>query len=228
MWHTEGLTENIAFVGLYYWEWKKGLSGGNMRFRQHDLPAKSYGSEEWSTFEVECGENGKGKAMVWDNQHLVHRVRMLKNLNKDKKVRKKGYLAFFVVDPENELDATTMNTEMRRERFVHFLYEKVMRKKYGLQDMTEDLCSLIVEYAALGITMREAKRRRKEVIDLKSHSKSKFGYSPSYGNSGVRFYLPMGKAMKIRIYGANDPRPWVQGWNGVLADPETQSDPLGD
>ena len=198
-----------------------------MRFRQHDLPAKSYGNEEWSTFEVECGENGKGKAMVWDNQHLVHRVRMLKNLNNDQKVRKKGYLAFFVVDPENELDATTMNTEMRRERFVHILHEKVMRKKYGLQDMTEDLCSLIVEYAALGITMREAKRRRKEVIDLKSHSKSKFG-TIDYGNAGVRFYLPMGNAMKIRISGANDPQPYVHGWNGVRTVTETQSNPLGD
>ena len=43
------------------------------------MPKKWYGNEDWSTFEVECGLGAKGKAMIWDNRHLVHRVRMLKN-----------------------------------------------------------------------------------------------------------------------------------------------------
>ena len=100
-WHQEGLTENIAFVGLYYWEWDKGLTGGNMKFRPKDMPGKYNGNVEWSTFEVECGQNAKHKAIVWDNKYFVHRVRMLKNLNNDGKIRRKGYLAFFIIDPEN-------------------------------------------------------------------------------------------------------------------------------
>merc|ERR1712087_255105 len=108
-----------------------------------------YGNEEWSTFEVECGSGAKGKAMVWDNRHLVHRVRMLKNLNNDTKIRKKGYLAFFVVDPDNELERTTENTPMVcRDHFIEML-QKMLRKRHGLPGFTEDLSMLIAEYAEL-------------------------------------------------------------------------------
>lgn len=228
-WHTEGLTENISFVGLYYFEWNKGLSGGAMKFRPHHFPAKFYENNGWSTFEIECGENAKHKAMVWDNQYFVHRVRMLKNLNNDGKIRKKGYLAFFVIDPENELKKTTQNViSLKKEDYIDTLYKRVMIKHYAMPAMNIDICTLIVEYANAGITLKEAKKRRKEVIQVKKETKNKFG-SISFGNCGEIFYFPMYDAIKCKIeYDEHRKKYRIfnpDAWDGMNTVTETQSNP---
>ena len=169
-WHQEGLTEHIGFVGIYYWEWDEGLTGGNMKFRPHEMPQKWYGNKDWCSPEVECS---KHKAIVWDNEYFIHRVRMLKNLNNDGKIRRKGYLAFFIIDPENELANTTQNiVTLKREDYIDTLYKEVILKQYDIPGINIDVCRLIIEYGGCGVTLQEAMRRRKEIIDLKIHTKS--------------------------------------------------------
>ena len=57
-----------------------------------------------------------------------------------------------------------------------------------------DICTLIIDYAGCGMTLKEAKRRRQEVVDVRKHTKGKFG-SVCFGNSGHIFYFPHGKTL---------------------------------
>ena len=126
---------------------------------------------------------------MWDNTQLVHRVRMLKNVQKDKKIRKKGFLAFFVIDPQNQLEHTTKNTSLKREDLLGVLHEVLGHM---------DVCELIAEFASLGVTLEEAKRRRREYIAVKKHTKGKFG-EISFGNCGQMYYFPHAKAMNFVV-----------------------------
>merc|ERR1712176_1072339 len=83
---------------------------------------------------------------------------------------------------------------LKREDYVGLLYAEM---KY-VAGMEMNICSLIVDYSANGISLNEAKKRRKEVIDLKKHTKSKFG-TIHFGNCGETFYFPMGDAMKYKM-----------------------------
>ena len=104
------MTEHIKYVGLFYWEKQEGLTGGDMKFRPLIHPAKTYiyntEMTDQSFYYTANAINNKGTAIVFDNTMLVHRVRMLKNLINDKKIRKRGFLAFFIVDPSKKIVST--------------------------------------------------------------------------------------------------------------------------
>ena len=49
---------------------------------------------------------------------------MLKNLNKDYRIRKKWYLAFCVIDAENEMDKMSADICLKNEDYVEVLHER--------------------------------------------------------------------------------------------------------
>ncbi len=103
----EGLTENIKYVGIYYFEKSADLLGGRLKFSPIHKPSSSercritettadesmhmfksfdrsekYDITKHTELEMSCEE---GTAVVFDNTQIVHRVRMIKNKMNDKK-----------------------------------------------------------------------------------------------------------------------------------------------
>ena len=120
-----GLTESIKFVGIYYFEWNKGLTGGQIKFRNYDIPSSGYIDHDTGISTIETKNLNKHSAIVFDNTNIVHRVRMLKNCQfKDKKVRKRGFLAFFIVDPEkqDQVMDTKQIKSLKRDEYIKAIY----------------------------------------------------------------------------------------------------------
>eukprot|EP01084_Bolivina_argentea_P138034 243101_1 len=190
-WHQEGLTENIILTGLYYWEYDGGLTGGNLKFRNKKIPGQlSDFNEKYLCYkEVSLG---KGKAIVFDNDELVHRLRMLKNLT-DLKNQSKSFLAFFIVDPEKPINSTKTYPSLKREYFVRLLGKLLLKYRIGL-----DICALICVYGNNGMTLEFAKKFRQHSIHLKKQMKGKFGHI-CFGNAGQNVYFPQGKMVPFMI-----------------------------
>ncbi|ETO35327.1 hypothetical protein RFI_01734, partial [Reticulomyxa filosa] len=77
-WHVEGLTENIRYVGLYYWEWDDALSGGNMKFRPLVHPQRCYMDNyvlnSQQIYNTETFDDMRAhSAIVFDNTAVAHR-----------------------------------------------------------------------------------------------------------------------------------------------------------
>eukprot|EP01084_Bolivina_argentea_P187004 322218_1 len=188
-WHIEGLTENIALVGIYYYEWDKGLNGGNLKFRSVQAPREFYGKQNWFTFDTQCDE---GTAIVFDNNMFAHRVRMLKNeSNNSMKPLQRSFLAFFIIDPEQTKEINIKTTRdigtMKREKYLKILKD-ILQQSYGLNYVEMDIIFLICDYGDCGITLQKAKKIRSEFIDIKKGAHTKFG-EVTFGNCGYMYFL---------------------------------------
>eukprot|EP01084_Bolivina_argentea_P274000 466865_1 len=179
-WHTEGLTENIAYVGIYFWEWDKQLSGGDLIFRQK-RERESYESQTWVSLM-------EGSCVVFDNFELVHKVQTLKNIS-DKIQHIRSFLAFFVVDPNKPIKSTKDIYTLKREDYVLIVHD--------ITNLDMNISILICEYAKLGMTLGEAKKFRNDIIDLKMKTEGKFNYV-HFGNWGNYIYLPMNKLLNFK------------------------------
>ena len=222
-WHSEGLTERILMAGIYYYEWDDGLTGGNIKFRCPTMPDRDqmgmnfyfdhndYDDEGDDVHNIQPKQLKQHSAIVFDNRRLVHRVRLLKNtIKKDNKTRYRGFLAFFIVDPDNQ--HLTMDTK-RIPSLKREFYSKLIRQSIninatktdsdskeadsncGYKDFIDFNCyisSIIAEYAGLGMTLIEAKKFRSEAIKLKQETKGKWGYC-HFGNCGYEKFFGLGK-----------------------------------
>ena len=200
-WHCEGLTENIIIVGIYYFEWYKGLTGGQLKFRNQGMPSRyEMGEKNFVGNNVCTTYLGKHSAIVFDNIGLIHRNKMMRNNTiNDKKVRKRGFLAFFIIDPrvENNVIDTRQIGTLKRHEYIKIL-DKSIKKCIKTHEFGIDLIRLVVEYGNIGMTLEEAKKYRNDMIGLKQEVKGRWG-SHHYGNYGYEFYFPMGNLHKFKI-----------------------------
>lgn len=96
-WHTEGQTENIVAVGVYYLHIDDQLEGGALKFRPGYAPQGYY---ELDT-DHEVSSVRTGTAVVFSNS-IPHRFRQIRNLTHDDD-RRRTFLNFFIVDPEQPI-----------------------------------------------------------------------------------------------------------------------------
>eukprot|EP01083_Nonionella_stella_P090662 253289_1 len=185
-WHQEGLTEHIIMGGLYYFERNKGMEGGNLRFRNVKQPDDCY-AEYLDEQVVHEAQIKQGTAVVFDNVHLVHRVRLLKNKIGDKQTRYRSFLAFFIVDPDKRIKSTKDVASCKREEFTSLIMKNTVIE-------TEAIASLICEYGACGYTLSQAQNIRKMNIEVRKKPVSKGKWATMhFGNCGDQIWFGNGK-----------------------------------
>eukprot|EP00759_Apiculatamorpha_spiralis_P053950 PhF_6_TR667/c1_g1_i2/m.997 len=109
-WHTEGVTEDVAAVGVYYAEWPSQLRGGELKFRLLESPDEGYRyhvyaenySDQNDGFSISVPVS-EGSALVFSNE-LPHRFRRLTN-NTDTLLHR-AFINFFVIDPKKPKPST--------------------------------------------------------------------------------------------------------------------------
>lgn len=97
-WHTEGQTENIVAVGVYYLDVDDELEGGGLKFRPKVGPKPSY---EQFPIDHAISSIKTGTAIVFANS-IPHRFQKIRNLTCDDG-RRRTFLNFFIVDPEHRI-----------------------------------------------------------------------------------------------------------------------------
>ena len=116
---------------------------------------------------------GEGTAVVFDNERLVHRVKMLKNKIGDGQRRHRSFLAFFIVDPSKPTRISTKHyPSLRRKDYAQLLIG------YGCAECPLSIAMQICEFAVCGMTRDEAEQLREKDIATRKNKKSKgkFGY----------------------------------------------------
>jgi len=97
-WHTEGQTENIVAVGVYYLHIDEKLEGGTLKFRPQRGPQNWYDGIE---LDHEVTSVQSGTCVVFSNC-IPHRFRQIRNLTNDDE-RRRTFLNFFIVDPDQPI-----------------------------------------------------------------------------------------------------------------------------
>eukprot|EP01084_Bolivina_argentea_P184795 318733_1 len=221
-WHKEGLTENIIIGGLYYLEKDIQLEGGNLKFRNvesyDEFQCAGYADDivdffytDSTNYDISPVANiNEGTAVVFDNERLVHRVKMLKNLVKDNEKRYRSFVAFFIVDPSIRSDITTGKyVTLKREEYAKIICE------YGCNKLSMDIAMIICEYGCCGMTLKEAKEMRKKDIEIRKNSKTKGKWGVMhYGNSG--HYKQWYKNGEANPYERGEPDSWEETTNSAF------------
>jgi hypothetical protein len=179
-WHTEGHTENIIAVGVYYLHIDDQLEGGTLKFRP------KYASQDWyegieTDHEVTSVQSGT--AVVFSNS-IPHRFRQIRNLTTDDG-RRRTFLNFFIVDPEQPI-------ELKWNEIVHAPKDMVIET---LQEWNHGrLPDLIVEKivkllkSSMWETEEDAKEFRARVRRAMLDEKSGWGWI-CWGNCGTTEFV---------------------------------------
>jgi len=233
-WHSEGLIENIKWVGLYYFERDENLKGGSLKFRPRKIPDPSFLDDDESQLNSEI-EIGEGSAIVFENTGMAHRVRVLSNRVGDGQSRWRSFLAFFIIDPcpmeklkgmgEEKVDGDGDEVKMSDKPVIsvgdmatYREYPSLCIEEYAPivngvmcgysisgKEGSMDVALLICEYADCGYTLKAAKIFRNEAIAIKKGNKGAFG-AHMYGNCGDYKFYQMGQALKynVNMHGFNE------------------------
>eukprot|EP00759_Apiculatamorpha_spiralis_P024802 PhF_6_TR27971/c1_g2_i9/m.41378 len=97
-WHTEGVTEDVTAVGVYYAEWPEELTGGELKFRIPEGPDEF--DRQIMTHEADglsvCVPMSERSAIVFSND-IPHRFKRLTNQTDHTLYR--AFVNFFVIAP---------------------------------------------------------------------------------------------------------------------------------
>lgn len=104
-WHTEGFTENIRAVGVYYLHIDDELEGGALKFRPSKAPSQYYA--EYGNFDINRYMMPEtDTAIVFDNC-LPHRFCSIRNTTFI--ARRRTFLNFFVVCLRHPINALSIS-----------------------------------------------------------------------------------------------------------------------
>jgi hypothetical protein len=197
-WHTEGVTENIDCVGVYYVEWPSTLTGGELKFRTTEIPNERYrdymaNPDAALSLSVPMKE---GSAAVFQNT-VPHRFRYL--TNQTDKPLYRSFVNFFIVDPTKPLP-TTDETPTNADIFLALCGR-----------MVHDVIAIVLSFVGLTPTsVREA-------LDLRSRAKaemvarkSKWG-EIQHGNCGSIHWLSAGEPDHYGRFPDDDRKDWRNG-----------------
>ncbi|UJR17982.1 hypothetical protein I4U23_004883 [Adineta vaga] len=104
-WHTEGRTENIEAVGVYYLYIDDELEGGALKFRPSRTPDKTYA--EWSNIEVNRYVMPRTDTAIVFANSLPHRFCSMRNATSI--ARRRTFINFFVVSPNYPIDSLSIS-----------------------------------------------------------------------------------------------------------------------
>ena len=173
-WHTEGVTENVAAVGVMYVAWPAALRGGALRFRPTSVPDATYrewrrgGASSALTLVVEAGE---GTALAFPN--IPHRFMTL--TNPTDRPLERAFLNFFIVD-----DALPTTAEVPTRADVYL----ALGRKTNFHVVQD-----VLDFLGLPPTWDAAQRVRRKAKAEMVAMRGKWGQM-NHGNCGTVSWLP--------------------------------------
>jgi hypothetical protein len=178
-WHTEGQTENIIAVGVYYLHIDDQLEGGTLKFRPQYAPQQWYNIE--TDHEVTSVQTGT--AVVFSNS-IPHRFRQIRNLTTDDG-RRRTFLNFFIVDPEQPID-------LKWKEIVHAPKDKIIEilREWNNGQLPDLILEKILKMlkSSMWETEDQAKEFRNRVRRAMLEEKSGWGWI-CYGNCGTTEFV---------------------------------------
>ena len=181
-WHTEGHTENIVAVGVYYLYIDEQLEGGALKFRPKCAPAEGYNDGMQIDHTVSCVQTGV--AVVFANS-IPHRFQQIRNLTQEDG-RRRTFLNFFVVDPSQPILCQSNNIACSPK---HVIVQVLREWNQGrLPDLILEQILRLLNFASLWDTEADAKEFRARVRRAMLDEKSGWGWI-NWGNSGTTEFV---------------------------------------
>ncbi|CAF1194575.1 unnamed protein product [Adineta steineri] len=158
-WHTEGQTENIVAVGVYYLDIDDQLEGGSLKFRPKVGPNKSYA----------------------DGIEMNHYVSSIKTDG-----RRRTFLNFFIVDPEQPIEISPNEIVYAPKDFLIQIFKQW--NDQGLPDIIIDKIFKMLNLSAIWETKDFAKEFRARVRRAMLDEKTGWGWI-QWGNTGTTDFV---------------------------------------
>ncbi|CAF0917842.1 unnamed protein product [Adineta steineri] len=180
-WHTEGQTENIVAVGVYYLDIDEELEGGALKFRPKYSPQSSYAELETD----HCISSIKtGMAVVFSNS-IPHRFQQIRNLT-TQEGRRRTFLNFFIVDPEQPIHLQSNEIIYAPKNFIIQILQKW--REIGLPDIVIDNILKMLNLSSVWETKDLAKEFRARVRRAMLDEKTGWGWI-CWGNCGTTEFV---------------------------------------
>lgn len=177
-WHTEGQTEHILCVGVYYLHVDRLLKGGILKFRPQE--ALKFGSHEVDVH--------TGAAIVFENC-IPHRFRQIQNLST--KDRRRTFLNFFIVDPRYPIPLDSSQICLCYRNQIWNILDKTGLRLLNTDNEQEQrrLADLMIERILsflpnIWLNIEQAKDFRQRARNEMLEKKSGWGWV-QFGNSGI-------------------------------------------
>ena len=180
-WHTEGQTENIVAVGVYYLFIDECLEGGALKFRPKLAPQPWYGSMETDQF---IPNLKTGAAVVFSNS-IPHRFEEIRNFTTENE-RRRTFLNFFIVDPNHRIPMRSDQIIRAPQDFILFALEQWSRNCFPDLVLTKIIDFL--NFPSVWRTEQEAKEYRTRVRRAMLEEKSGWGWI-CWGNCGTTEFV---------------------------------------
>ncbi|CAF1340523.1 unnamed protein product [Rotaria sp. Silwood1] len=194
-WHTEGRTENIQAVGVYYLFIDDELEGGALKFRPSVAPSESY-ADIWRIEVNRYVMPETDTAIVFDNS-LPHRFCSIRNTTSI--ARRRTFLNFFVVCPHNPIK------EISISNLPLISYERCLTLLKSIEDENnqQKLPDLVIEkiLSFLKQNMWKTDINAKEFRSRVRHEmlNEKTGWSGvQYGNTGDIVFIKSNNDWNIK------------------------------
>lgn len=180
-WHTEGHTENIVAVGVYYLHVDDQLEGGALKFRPKYAPQNWYDGIETDHM---VSSVHTGTCVVFSNC-IPHRFKQIRNLTPDDG-RRRTFLNFFIVDPEQPIPLKSNNIICSPKDMI----VETLRKwnNGGLPDVVLDYILKCLRISTAWGNQFEAKEFRTRVRRAMLDEKSGWGWI-CWGNCGTTEFV---------------------------------------
>ena len=189
-WHTEGQTENIVAVGVYYLHIDDQLEGGTLKFRPK-YASQSWYSEIETDYKVSSVQTGA--AVIFSNS-IPHRFQQIRNLTHDDG-RRRTFLNFFIVNPEQPIHLQSNSVILSPQ----YIIIQTLRKwnEGRLPDVVFQYILKLLNISSAWEDEEEAKEFRACVRRAMLNEKTGWGWI-CYGNCGTTEF--------VRAYCAWPPR----------------------
>ena len=179
-WHTEGRTENIVAVGVYYLDIDDQLDGGALKFRPKEGPQNFYGFET----DHRILSVNTGGAVVFSNS-MPHRFQQIRNLTCDDG-RRRTFLNFFIVDPDDRIHLKSNNVVCSPKDVI---IETLRVWNEGrLPDVVLEQILKLLRISSAWENVDEAKEFRSHVRRAMLEEKSGWGWI-NWGNCGTTEFV---------------------------------------
>ncbi|CAF3409475.1 unnamed protein product [Rotaria socialis] len=189
-WHTEGQTENIVAVGVYYLYVDSELEGGTLKFRPKKAPQHSY---DGITTDFEVASICTGTAIVFSNA-MPHRFRQIRNLTADDG-RHRIFLNFFIVDPDQKINLELTNIVLAPMDMIRSILQQWNEGQ--IPALVLDKIMQILQISSPWQTKDEAKVFRTLVRKAMMEEKSGWGWI-CWGNCGTTEFVRALCAWSVR------------------------------
>jgi hypothetical protein len=180
-WHTEGQTENIIAVGVYYLDIDDELEGGSLKFRPKYAPQEWYNGIETDHY---VSSIQTGAAIVFSNS-IPHRFQQIRNLT-HQDGRRRTFLNFFIVDPEQPIHIQSNEIVYAPKDFLIQIFQQWNQR--GLPELVIDKILKMLNLASIWDTKDFAKEFRARVRRSMLDEKSGWGWI-CWGNCGTTEFV---------------------------------------